>query len=247
MYSEIPVIGYEWKDGEGEHAILFIPLVGYVIGALSVCAWLVLSSADAPAFVTAAAPLIIAVLITGGFHVDGFMDTADALASYQTRERKLEILKDPHVGSFAVIRLFVTGLIMLCALSVCTQGSWRELTVTGGVFVISRALAAFTSLILKKAKDDGMLVMETKVRGPAAYAVIAVQMAVAAAVMIYASPVHACTAAAAFALFTPIYAHKMKEQFGGVTGDTAGYFVTASEAVSLSALAAYMLISGTVK
>ena len=52
-------------------------------------------------FITAAIPLVI----TGGFHVDGFMDTMDALCSNQGRERKLEILKDPHTGAFACIFL----------------------------------------------------------------------------------------------------------------------------------------------
>lgn len=59
------------------------------------------------------APLII----TGGFHVDGFMDTMDALHSYQPRERKLEILKDSHIGAFSVIKLAEFGLIYVAALS----------------------------------------------------------------------------------------------------------------------------------
>ena len=47
-----------------------------------------------------------------GFHVDGFMDTMDALHSYQPRERKLEILKDSHIGAFSVIKLAEFGLKM---------------------------------------------------------------------------------------------------------------------------------------
>ena len=44
-----------------------------------------------------------ALLVTGGIHLDGFMDTTDARSSYGDREKKLAILKDSHVGAFAVI------------------------------------------------------------------------------------------------------------------------------------------------
>lgn len=41
--------------------------------------------------------------VTGGIHLDGLLDTADALSSYKTKEEKLEILKDSHAGAFAII------------------------------------------------------------------------------------------------------------------------------------------------
>ena len=47
--------------------------------------------------------LAIILLVTGGIHMDGYMDTMDALHSYGSREKKLEILKDSHIGAFAVI------------------------------------------------------------------------------------------------------------------------------------------------
>ena len=47
--------------------------------------------------------VLIPVLVTGGIHLDGLLDTADALSSWQTRERRLEILKDSHAGAFAII------------------------------------------------------------------------------------------------------------------------------------------------
>ena len=53
----------------------------------------------------------IPLLVTGGFHLDGYMDTMDALHSYQKKEKKLEILKDPHIGAFSVIMARVYGLM----------------------------------------------------------------------------------------------------------------------------------------
>ena len=48
---------------------------------------------------------LLPLLVTGGIHLDGFLDVADARSSHQSRARKLEILKDSHVGAFAVIAM----------------------------------------------------------------------------------------------------------------------------------------------
>ncbi len=60
----------------------------------------------------ASVAVLIPVLVTGGIHLDGLLDTADALSSWQTRERRLEILKDSPRGSIChhcVLWLFPGG------------------------------------------------------------------------------------------------------------------------------------------
>ena len=103
MYSKIPMPQFEWKDEDIRYALCFFPWVGTVIGVLWylwkwICARFGVGTLCYTVVGTA-----IPILITGGFHVDGFLDTCDALHSYQPRERKLEILKDSHIGAFAVI------------------------------------------------------------------------------------------------------------------------------------------------
>ena len=75
--------------------------IGAVIGAL----WCVCGLLPLPDMLKAAGFCLIPVAATGGIHLDGFADTSDALSSYGDREKKLAILKDPHCGAFAVIRL----------------------------------------------------------------------------------------------------------------------------------------------
>ena len=60
--------------------------------------------------------VLLPVLVTGGIHMDGFLDTTDALSSWQPREKKLEILKDSHAGAFAII--------MGCSYFVLALGVW---------------------------------------------------------------------------------------------------------------------------
>ena len=93
MYSKIPMPQFAWKDEDMRYALCFFPWVGAVIGVLWylwkwICARFGVGTLCYTVVGTA-----IPILITGGFHVDGFLDTCDALHSYRPRERKLEILK----------------------------------------------------------------------------------------------------------------------------------------------------------
>ena len=136
MYSRIPMPQFRWEDADTKYMLCFFPWVGAVIGAAvwfftRLCDWLNIGLL-CETFAGAAIPL----LITGGFHADGFLDTSDALHSYQSRERKLEILKDSHVGAFAVIRFAIYGILylakacavtdFLCGLLSGTLSEWNQ-------------------------------------------------------------------------------------------------------------------------
>ncbi len=75
---------------------------------------------------------LIPVWITGGIHLDGYADTCDALSSYGDREKKLEILKDPHCGAFAVIRLCSYFLAYFCPVHLCEFYTPRGCAVGSG-------------------------------------------------------------------------------------------------------------------
>ena len=101
MFSAIPVPQFDWNEKNMRYAMCAFPLIGAVCGAL----WCLCGALPLPALVRAGGFCLIPVWVTGGIHLDGYADTCDALSSYGGREKKLEILKDPHCGAFAVIRL----------------------------------------------------------------------------------------------------------------------------------------------
>ncbi|MBR3307594.1 MAG: adenosylcobinamide-GDP ribazoletransferase [Lachnospiraceae bacterium] len=228
LYSRIPVPRFKWTEEDMAHSLIFFPWVGAVIGLLFYGAVKLAELMGADAVVQAVVLLLIPVLVTGGFHLDGFMDTRDALSSYAPREKKLEILKDPHTGAFAVTGMISSFLVMFLAMYL-TVSQGGKACVLGAVFVISRSLSALTSVCTEKARKDGMLKEETKgSRGGIVFASL-LWMIPAAGLMIYADMLHAPFIAAVFAVYTPLYRRKMLREFGGVSGDTAGYFVTRSE------------------
>ena len=105
MYSRIPAPKTDWKEENRRYALGFFPVIGAVIG-VSLILWRYICNIIVTGdIIFAAGAVCIPVIITGGIHIDGFCDVTDARSSYADKEKRLEILSDPHIGSFAVIHI----------------------------------------------------------------------------------------------------------------------------------------------
>lgn len=110
MFCAIPVPGNLWDEEARDKMLPCLPLVGLEIGILW-CAlgWLV-RLLGLPWLLRGLVLAVYPFLVTGLIHLDGFMDVTDAVKSCRDLSRRREILKDSHVGSFAVIHV---ALLML--------------------------------------------------------------------------------------------------------------------------------------
>ena len=109
MFCAIPA-PQAWDEKAKDKMLIFLPIVGLEIGALwAALAWLC-RLLNLPALVAGLVLCAYPFLITGFIHLDGFMDVTDAVKSWRDLERRRAILKDSHVGSFAVIGI---ALLML--------------------------------------------------------------------------------------------------------------------------------------
>ena len=155
IYSKIPVPQFAWKEEDMRYTLCFFPWVGAVIG-LCFLLWNRFAGVyGIPSTARAAVGAVLPLAISGGFHADGFMDTMDALHSYRDRERKLEILKDSHIGAFAVICFVMYELIYLGAVSMITEK--EQILVLAAGFFLSRTLSGIGVVSLRCAKTNGML------------------------------------------------------------------------------------------
>ena len=231
-YSRIPMPGAEWSEENKRYSMCFFPLIGATLGLvlaawLWVCEWLSIG-----ALLKGSVAAILPVLVTGGIHMDGFMDTMDAVSSWQSRERRLEILKDSHTGAFAVIGC--AGYLLASA------GLYSELPHAlpmGCVFVLSRCLSALALNHLPKANPGGMLsgFADAAKKRAVDIACGCYILICAALLLIFGSwPGLAVLAAAGLCLLC--YRHFAMKHFGGVTGDLAGWFVQITEIACLAVL-----------
>ena len=102
-FTIIPPLYKGWDEDAKKYMIIMIPFIGAIIGGLYYLIHFLLTLISLPIYVNALLYVIFPLLITGCIHFDGYLDVVDAKKSYRSIEEKIQILKDPHVGSFAVI------------------------------------------------------------------------------------------------------------------------------------------------
>ena len=231
MFSAIPVPQFDWTEKNMRYALCAFPLIGVVIGA----AWWACGALPLPGIAKAAGFALLPVWITGGIHLDGYADTCDALASCGDREKKLEILKDPHCGAFAVIRL-CSYFLACAALCACVQFTPRVGALWALALALERALSGYAVAAFPMAKNTGLAhTFATAADRRTVRRVLSV-LAVVLAVCMAALGGWALVLAALAALWR--YRTVSRTQFGGITGDLAGWFLQKAELWMLAALCA---------
>lgn len=99
----------------------YLPSVGLVIGLLLLCLALALEVLDANELISAFILAFAWLLLTGGIHLDGLMDTADGIFCHQNKERMLEVMRDSRVGNFGAVSGLAIILAKLIALASMPQ------------------------------------------------------------------------------------------------------------------------------
>ena len=229
MYSKIPMPKADWEKENMRYMMCFFPLIGIVIGAL-LAGWCGLAEwLEAGQILRSAVYVLIPVAVTGGIHLDGLLDTADALSSYQSRERKLEILKDSHAGAFAVI---TACCYFLASFGIWSELDRRQVLVLAGGFVLSRAMSGLGVAAFPCAKKTGTLAMfSDALQERVVMFCLYVLLFLSAAWMCILDP-KLGTAAVVGGWLTFFWYFRMSmKQFGGITGDLAGFFVQMCELV----------------
>ena len=238
MYSKIPMPRVDWNEKNMRYAMCFFPLVGVIIGVLEIVAGnLITVWKGEGTFFYAVVLTLIPVFITGGIHLDGFADTMDAKSSYGDREKKLEILKDPHTGAFAIISLCC--YFLLCV-GIFSEMRTERLFSAALVFVFSRSLSGISVVSFQAAKNSGLLrtFQDGAQKRNVRIVLIFWLFATVVGFCLTAGLCGVAAAAVGLAVFSYYYQFSRK-QFGGITGDLAGYFLQLCELFMLAVLALF--------
>jgi adenosylcobinamide-GDP ribazoletransferase len=236
MFSRIPMPFVEWDGDSNALALVGFPLVGVVIGACATLWIWACAKLGASDIFRAAGLLIIPYCVAGGVHLDGFADTSDAIASHQPKARKLEIMKDSRVGAFAVIMLclyLISQFAILCEI----HFTGRQAFVIAMIPILTRILSAFTCVTFKSARDDGLMnAFASRAKTDAMRIMFAAWFALTACCAM-ALDWRTGGAVVAASLLSLLYYRRISyKEFGGVTGDLAGWFLQVTGWVCLLAV-----------
>ena len=233
MFCAIPCPWKIWDEKAKDKMLLFLPVVGVEIGVIwAGLAWLC-RFLELPVLVTALILCACPYMVTGFIHLDGFMDVTDAVKSWRDLECRREILKDSHVGSFAVIGI-VLLIIAQFALFASAPGSANFFIL---IFIptVSRCCSALAVTGLKPMSTS----QYADQKKPKAHLVVLTLMLgifLGAGFLLcgkYGFSLVGCLAGYGLAL---LHAYRSLD---GMNGDISGYCLTIGE---LCAVAVYALV-----
>ena len=224
----------DWRDDDFAKSVPYFPLVGLVMGVFMAAVNYGLLYANTPLFMRAVLLVLAELVIIGALMYDGFMDTSDGVFSARSRERMLEIMKDSHVGSNAVIALVCLVLLKIAAYT--SIDGMKLCYALVAMFVATRTFMVNYIVNFKYARETGIGHMFTQYAKPS-YVYTAFGICLA---LLYACGLpYLYTAFVAFFISLGI-AHFLSGQLGGLTGDTYGFLTECGHVIYMLA-AVYLL------
>lgn len=233
LYSALPLPQVEWKKNTMRYALGFLPLIGVLVGGCEYV-WLFLARYwQLNTMLYAAAAVFLPVLLTGGIHLDGFVDTCDALCSYGDREKRLDILKDPHVGAFGILWIIVL-LIMQFGLFAQLYDVPEQAALLPAGYALARAFGGDMIVTQKCAKNSGLarLFADNADKKQVSY-LMAGWIAACVCWMLIMGKGFGLAAFVLVLLYVIYHIHMCHKTFGGITGDLCGMCITMSEILVL--------------
>lgn len=227
MFLAVPCPYKKWDESALDKMLVFLPVVGAIIGGLWALLAYLTSLLSFPAAVTAALMAAFPWAITGFIHLDGFMDVCDAVLSRRDLETRQRILKDPHCGAFAVISL---GLLMLASFAVLLSWEFAPIKLLPLALIpaATRASAGMAVLLFKPMSTS----QYSREREKGLAIPLAVMLAAAVAVPPILCGIGGLAPAAAAAAYW-LLALFGKKQLGGMNGDISGFALTLGELVGM--------------
>jgi adenosylcobinamide-GDP ribazoletransferase len=213
-------------------AIVFYPLVGAIIG---LCCFLLSElilffSSNFPSGVLAALLLSFWVILTGGLHLDGLADSADAwVGGLNNRDRTLEIMKDPYCGPIGVAVVVLVLLLKFSALSYLLNTGNTAFLIVLPMLSRSVIIVLFMSTVYVRDSGLGSALLEFLPTENILWLIILISIFV---YIIFANVLSFCLLAISVFLLRLM----MIKRIGGMTGDTLGATIEIAEAVALLGL-----------
>ena len=236
MFMAIPLPFHIWDEKLAAKMVAQLPIIGLVVGALWWGVSLLATNLELPIVMVSAVLTVVPFLVAGFIHLDGYMDTSDALLSYRPLEDKLRILKDPNVGAFAVVMLVILFVLQFAAMYTIADGG-RYLALIIAICVVSRGCSALAIFVLRHMPGSNYTAMLGESYGSGVKLFPGVMVLAAVGLSFLYAGGAGLIVIGAVILGYSLAMRKAYRAFNGVSGDLLGYSLVIGEVCGLMALA----------
>jgi adenosylcobinamide-GDP ribazoletransferase len=227
----LPVRFKDHKNDDASNSLIFFPFIGFLLGGIS---WLVLSLClrlDLGIIADAILPIVALAAFTGGLHLDGLCDTADAFLSGKDKDGMLAIMRDPHCGALGTTAMVCSLLLKIAffaAIPLAFRGKalWLACIAARWPLVLSLYLFPY-------ARQQGKATPFIQGLNGS----ILLTAAALAGLCSLIAGWKGLIVVAASSLFVIAFDIRVTRKLGGITGDTLGASVELAEVFSLLFLA----------
>lgn len=238
LFSKVPMPTLDWDDANMRYMMAAFPVVGALVGIAQVTWWLLAGALGLGSLSAGVGLALVPLALTGGIHLDGLCDVCDALSSHAEPARKREILKDPRVGAFAVMGVMayllaqvaafneLVGLVPRAGILSVPASMWALALVP----VASRCLSGVATLAFPKSSERGMLAMFSQsadVRH--ALLVLGIEFVCCATALVGLGGVLGAAVVICDLACLAAVRCLARREFGGMSGDLAGWFLQMAE------------------
>lgn len=236
MYTIIPMPNNKWEEKNFPFILINLPIIGLIVGLLWYGVSLLIIKFNIAKEMACAIIMIFPLLLTGFIHIDGYMDTCDAIFSRASLEKKKEILKDSRVGAFAVIGAISLTLFYYSAILGIFEKDEIYLKALIFIPIFSRCITVLFVIKTKLISETGFIASFKKDMNNKYAVIVLLILIIAIVVSYFVAGKILLFVAFINIIFAIIIGLFCTRQLNGISGDLCGFIITLSSAVTLCIL-----------
>lgn len=209
------------------------PIIGAALGLLAGLIGVIATGFGVHAGISAGLVLAAYMMLTGALHEDGLADTFDGLWGGHDTARRLEIMKDSHIGTYGVLALCLSVILRWTALTTLIHSGWILAPLMAAA-LLSRVPMAVLMAKLPNARDEGLAHITGRPSRATLFAMIGIALALGLCLIGW----QVFQIAFWIALVSIALGVVAKNKIGGQTGDILGASQQLAEVTALAALVA---------
>ncbi|QSZ28081.1 adenosylcobinamide-GDP ribazoletransferase [Aceticella autotrophica] len=229
--TRIPIpIRIDLKDDDFLKSTAYFPIVGFVVGILSLLIYLLLKSVF-PREIVMTVIIAFSYVLIGAFHIDGLADTFDGLFSNKNKEGMLEVMRDSRLGTNGVLAILFMIILRISFLTnIDDSYIMAVLIITPMIGRLSQVLAIMISKSAREGKGLGGLLI-----GKIGYREFMISAVITLIIGYFIFPIQWLIAITAVVLIMAyLETYYISARIGGMTGDTLGAINELAELTTLA-------------